>query len=188
MSTQHYFAIFIIVIGCFRLVELYISFAQHKSSKPVFVDEGKTFTVMVVLHISLLTLPLVEVFSLDISSNIIVSSLAIAIFSVAQILRFWTLSTIKGAWNVRIVVPEEEMIVTTGPYKYIRHPNYLVVILEIASIPLIHSAYISAFALSVLNIWVLKHRIAHEEKALSRLSRWREEMSEKPRLLPRLWG
>jgi len=83
-------------------------------------------------------------------------------------------------------VPDEDQVVTTGPYRWIRHPNYLVVVLEIASLPLLHGAWISALGLSLLNAAVLARRIPTEEAALSRLAGWREAMADRARLVPGL--
>ena len=83
-----------------------------------------------------------------------------------------------------IVVPDEESIVTTGPYRWIRHPNYLVVILEVAALPLVHTAWASALVLSLLNAGVLWRRIRREEQALAQIPAWREAMATRKRLLP----
>ncbi len=72
-------------------------------------------------------------------------------------------------WNTKILVTPNTHPVNQGPYKYIRHPNYLAVIVEIAVIPLIFSCYFTAVFFSVLNLIVLRRRIRIEEQALSTL-------------------
>ena len=99
-------------------------------------------------------------------------------------LRVWTLRTIGRAWNVRVVVPDEAQVVSSGPYAWIRHPNYLVVILEVAALPLLHTAWVSALGLSLLNGVVLWRRIHTEERALGQLAGWREAMAQRARLIP----
>ena len=105
----------------------------------------------------------------------------------ATALRIWTLATIGRSWNVRVVVPEDIRIATTGPYRFIRHPNYLVVILEIAALPLFHGAWMSAIFLTLLNAFVLLHRIRTEEAALAQIPAWVDAMRDRARLLPGLF-
>src|SRR5688572_2366136 len=64
---------------------------------------------------------------------------ALGALALATILRAWLLVTLRDGWNVRVVDPER--IVTTGPYRFMRHPNYLAVILEVAALPIIAGAY-----------------------------------------------
>ena len=102
----------------------------------------------------------------------------------ATALRVWTLRALGQAWNVRVVIPQETQVVTTGPYAWIRHPNYLVVILEIATLPLLHSAWVSAISLTALNAFVLFWRIRTEEARLLQVRAWREAMVDRKRLIP----
>ena len=77
-------------------------------------------------------------------------------------------------------------MVSSGVYSYIRHPNYLAVVIELACIPLIHTAWLSALFLSSTNAIVLFFRIREEEKLLFSLPGYREAMGGKPRLIPRV--
>ena len=87
---------------------------------------------------------------------------------VAQGLRYWAIATLGPRWNTKIlVVPGAERI-TRGPYRYLKHPNYLAVVVEIAAIPLIFQAYITAIVFSMLNAGFLAVRIPAEERALAR--------------------
>ena len=98
-------------------------------------------------------------------------------------LRIWTLKTLHTSWNVRIVKPAK--IITHGPYQYLRHPNYLVVILEIAVIPLLGGAYLSAIVFSTWNAIVLYYRIPKEEAMLFQIPGYKEAFEHKSRLWPR---
>lgn len=84
----------------------------------------------------------------------------------AQGLRYWAVSTLGRRWNVRVIVIPGEPAVTSGPYRYLRHPNYLAVVLEGFAVPLIHGAWVTALAFSVLNALVLRARVRCEEGAL----------------------
>ena len=91
------------------------------------------------------------------------------LFIIAQILRYWAISTLGYYWNTKILVTPNTSPIRTGPYKYLNHPNYLSVILEIAVIPLIFSCYITSMIFTLLNLVLLKRRMRIEEQALSTL-------------------
>ena len=89
------------------------------------------------------------------------------LFIIAQILRYWAISTLGYYWNTKILVTPNTSPIRTGPYKYLNHPNYLSVILEITVIPLIFSCYITSMIFTLLNLVLLKRRMRIEEQALS---------------------
>src|SRR5258708_17466615 len=92
----------------------------------------------------------------------------IALFAevAAQALRYWAVSTLGERWNTRIVVTPEKTPVTTGPYRFMRHPNYLAVVIEIAAVPLIGGAIFTAIIFSIGNALILAVRIPSDERAL----------------------
>ncbi|OEF96680.1 isoprenylcysteine carboxyl methyltransferase family protein [Desulfuribacillus alkaliarsenatis] len=93
------------------------------------------------------------------------------LFMLAQALRFWTIRSLGQYWNTKILVIPNAERVNRGPYRFIRHPNYLIVALEIIAIPLIFQAFITAAVFTVLNAWILLYvRIPAEEKALRLLA------------------
>lgn len=91
----------------------------------------------------------------------------IAVFLLAQALRYWSIGILGKYWNTKVLVVPVAGAVTKGPYRYFKHPNYLAVVIEIAVIPLIFSCYITSALFSVLNLIVLRRRIKIEESALS---------------------
>ena len=139
---------------------------------------------MVALHVGLIALPIAEVIFLHRTFHPIVGGIALGVLGLATGLRIWTLTSIGRAWNVRVVAPENDTISTAGPYRFIRHPNYLCVILEIAALPLVHTAWLSALALSAINAGVLVVRIRTEEATLMQLPSWREAFADRARLIP----
>jgi methyltransferase len=90
----------------------------------------------------------------------------LAVFALLQGLRVWTLATLGGRWTTRIIALPGETPVRRGPYRFLRHPNYLVVIGEIAILPLAFGLPLYAAAFSVMNATVLFVRIRAEETAL----------------------
>ncbi|MCA9298258.1 MAG: hypothetical protein H6737_31665 [Alphaproteobacteria bacterium] len=178
------FVVLLLATGVMRLGEMAVSWRRMKARPDAVIDEPWLFPLMALLHTGLVFLPIAEVFWLDRPVVPALSAFAIALLVGATALRVWTLSTIGGSWNVRVVAPPADGIATTGPYAFIRHPNYLVVILEIAALPLVHTAWAAAIALSALNAFVLFHRIRTEEAVLARNPRWAEAFRDKARLVP----
>lgn len=118
---------------------------------------------------------------------LVVSVLAVVCFGVAQVLRFWALKTLGPFWNISVMTSDASTpaFVSDGPYRFIRHPNYLVVIVEILTLPLIGGAVWTALIFSLLNGVVLYRRIPLEESHLFTVPGYREAMGSKGRLIPR---
>ncbi len=91
----------------------------------------------------------------------------LALFLALQVLRAWVLVTLGARWTTRIVVVPGEALVRSGPYRFLRHPNYAVVIGEFACLPLAFGLVWYAAAFSLLNTGVLWIRIRAEERALA---------------------
>jgi methyltransferase len=92
----------------------------------------------------------------------------LALFVVLQMARFWVLATLGRRWTIRIIVVPGERLVAQGPYRLLRHPNYAVVIGEIAVVPLALGLPAFALVFSVLNAGMLAIRITAENAALLR--------------------
>lgn len=185
--TQVAFVAALAVVGLLRLGELAVSRRRWRARpEGALVPEPGLFPLMALLHAGLVVLPAVEVVALDRPFVPALAAAAGAVLVAATALRVWALASLGRAWNVRVVVPDASRVVTTGPYAWIRHPNYLVVILEIAALPLLHGAWLSALALSALDAAVLARRIRTEEAALAALPAWREAMADRARLIPGL--
>jgi methyltransferase len=91
------------------------------------------------------------------------------IFLIAQILRYWAISSLGVYWNTRVLVVPGSQRTTTGPYKYLKHPNYMAVIVEIVVIPLIFSCYLTSILFSIVNFILIRRRIGIEENALENI-------------------
>ena len=92
---------------------------------------------------------------------------ALAIFIAMQPLRLWVLQTLGGRWTTRILVLPAAPLVRAGPYRYLQHPNYAIVIVEIAALPIAFGEWGVAFVFTVLNGLLLAWRIKVEEEALA---------------------
>jgi methyltransferase len=92
----------------------------------------------------------------------------LGLFMLAQVGRYWVISSLGQLWNTRIVIVPNAKLVRTGLYRYLKHPNYVVVALELLVAPLVFGAWVTALVFSVLNaVLLLAYRIPAEEKALA---------------------
>ena len=92
----------------------------------------------------------------------------LAVFVLIEIARIWVLASLGQRWTTRIVVLPESPLVRAGPYRWVNHPNYLVVVAEIAVLPLVFGLWLLALLFSLLNAAVLAIRIREENRALGR--------------------
>ena len=99
-----------------------------------------------------------------------VNLLALAVFVMLQGLRVWILMTLGPRWTTRIIILPGEPLIASGPYRYLSHPNYIVVAGEIAVLPLALHLPVPALVFSVLNTAVLTIRIRAESRALAAMS------------------
>ncbi len=104
----------------------------------------------------------------------------------AQALRWWAVASLGERWSTRVVVLPGAAPVTAGPYRFMRHPNYLAVALEMACLPLAYGSWRSALLFSAGNAWLLAVRIAAEERALG--PAWASAFRGRPRLIPSARG
>lgn len=106
----------------------------------------------------------------------------LGILILSQLLRAWSELSLGRSWNTRIIVIPGARPVLKGPYRFIRHPNYVAVVIEILAIPMLCGAYLTAGAFSVLNAVVLYWRIREEERALDLLEG--DALRRLPRFMP----
>lgn len=144
-----------------RLSELVIA---HINTKALIaggaVEFGRShYPVMVLLHASWLALLWAMV------GEATVNMPMLAIFAVLQGLRIWVLATLGSRWTTRIIVPQNQPMIATGPFRFMRHPNYFVVICEIAVLPLVFGLIWVAVIYSALNAAMLWVRIRAENAA-----------------------
>lgn len=104
-----------------------------------------------------------------------------------QPLRAWVLMTLGTRWNTRAAVDSQMEIATAGPYTYIRHPNYLVVAVELLALPMAFGLRAFAIAISLANAGLLALRIRDEEALLEAVPGWEEHFRTKKRFIPGLW-
>ena len=133
------------------------------------VEYGRThYPVMAVVHAALLVSCVVEVAVADRPFVPWLGWPMVAVVLATQALRWWCVATLGAQWNTRVIVVPGLPLVTDGPYRWLRHPNYLAVTLEVAALPLVHTAWMTAVVFSIANaILLLGWRIPVEERALA---------------------
>ena len=111
----------------------------------------------------------------------------IALFVLANFVRWWVIRTLGEHWNVQVMDSTKLGVITTGPFRYVRHPNYAAVFIEMIALPLIHTAWITALAGAIAHVGVLALRLSTEERVLFANPDYAAAMSSKPRFLPGLF-
>jgi len=125
------------------------------------------YPVMVALHTALFLGCLVEVPLADRPFLPWLGWPMLALLVGAHALRWWCIRTLGPQWNTRVIRVPGARLVTGGPYRWLRHPNYVAVVVEGFALPLVHSAWVTALAFTVLNALLLRVRLRVENEALS---------------------
>ena len=179
----------LLAVALLRLVELRISKrhrAQMIARGAAKVDEPK-FRWMVLLHTAVLLGAALEVLLLRRPFFPVLAASMFLVFLAANAVRWWVIRTLGEHWNVQVMDSMRLGIVTTGPFRFVRHPNYAAVFAEMLALPLIHTAWITAVVGSLSHIAVLAQRLSTEERVLFANPVYRAAMSGKPRFLPGLF-
>ncbi|HRG45087.1 MAG TPA: isoprenylcysteine carboxylmethyltransferase family protein [Leptospiraceae bacterium] len=188
LSQILFFSVWIITI-VFRLFELKLAnknLAKRKSQPNLQIAKEPFFFLFVLLHSSFLVIVPLEIFILKRSFDLSLGLACLIVYAVCIAMRVSVLTTLKENWNVKVVFDpnSKDSIAKTGLYQYIRHPNYLIVILEIAAISLLHSAFFSFLFFSFCNFCILYFRIKQEETALMQNPYYAQHFLNKKRFIP----
>jgi methyltransferase len=167
--------------GLQRLRELALSRRNERGVAGPRADAAG-YPLMVALHSALFLAPPVE--ALLFRRRRPGAALWVAALGAATALRWWSIRTLGTGWNVRAVVPDDLRPVTSGPYRWLRHPNYLAVVVEFLALPMAGGAWASALALSALNGLVLLRRIRAEERLLAAVPGYEAAFRGRARLIP----
>jgi len=165
------FTIVVVLVALERGMEMVVSRRNAAwSFERGGVESGQRhFPVMVVLHTVFLIGMLVEAWwrRPDVPGVLAWSMLAVVV--ACQAGRWWCIEALGRHWNTRVIVVPGTPPVRRGPYRLLAHPNYAIVVVEGAALPLVHAAWVSAVVFTVLNAALLAVRIRVEAAALSDL-------------------
>jgi methyltransferase len=185
-DTRLLYTILVVLVAVCRLVELRIA---ERNRRRLMAHGGveaapEHYPWMVLLHTSFLIACPLEVWLLRRPFLPALAAAMLFLVILAMALRLWVIRTLDGRWTTRILVLPGTPPVVVGPYRWIRHPNYLAVCTEIAALPLLHTAWLTAVTFSVLNALLLRVRIRAEERALASVSSYGEVFADHPRWMP----
>jgi methyltransferase len=159
----------ILLVVLQRLTELRLAKRNERLARAAGAVEAGAghYPWMVVIHTLFLVSCVAEVWLLERPFAPRAAGAMLVLLGVATALRYWTISTLGERWTTRILVRPGVPLVTGGPYRWQRHPNYLAVVLEIAALPLVHGAWLTAVVFSVANAALLSVRVRTENAALA---------------------
>ena len=183
------FLALLLAVAAMRIVELRISKRHQQDMKAQGASKAKDpiFPIMAMFHTALLIGAAVEVVLLH---RPFIPALALpmsVVFVAANIVRWWVIRTLGQHWNVEVMDSTKLGVITTGPFRYVRHPNYAAVFTEMIVLPLIHTAWITTLVGAIVHILVLSVRLSSEERVLFANPDYAAAMSSKPRFLPGLF-
>lgn len=172
MGSDVLFTALVLAVGLERLAELVVS---QRNTRWAFARGGREFGLghypaMVVLHSGFLVGAVAEVWVLHRPFLPVLGWPMLAVVLAAQALRWWCIVSLRHQWNTRVIVVPGLALVRRGPYRWLRHPNYVAVVLEGVALPLVHTAWITAGVFTVLNAVLLTARIRVEDRALATAS------------------
>jgi methyltransferase len=183
------YLVLLFLVALLRIVELRIS---RRHQQDMIANGAKKvpdprFRWMVVLHPAVLLGSALEVIFLHRPFYPIFAAICFLVFLAANAVRWWVIRSLGEHWNVQVINSTNLGVITTGPFRYVRHPNYAAVFVEMLALPLIHCAWITASVGSLAHVLVLSQRVFTEERVLFSDAHYRAAMAGKPRFLPGLF-
>jgi methyltransferase len=181
---------FFALLGAWGMERLFEVALSRRNARRAFarggveVESRGFYAAMVAVHGLLFFAAPLEVVALDRPFRPALALAASAAIGAAMALRYWAVATLGDRWNTRVIVVPGEPAVASGPYRWVRHPNYVAVAIEMAALPLVHGAWISALLWSAASALLLALRIPREEAALARASDYTARLGNRPRFLP----
>ncbi len=183
------FIALLLVVAALRIYELRVSRNHQRAMLPrgaAMVAEP-LYPWLVAVHTLVLIGAAVEVVALKRPFIPALAATMFVIFVAANFVRLWVIRTLGNHWNVQVMDSTSLGVITTGPFRFVRHPNYTAVSVEMITLPLIHTAWITAIIGVIGYLAVISRRIPLEERALLANPEYRAAMSGKPRFLPGLF-
>ena len=162
------YSLLIVAVALERLAELVKS---RRNAQWSFAQGGKEFgrphyVVMVSVHTALLVGCLLEPWALHRPFIPWLGWSMVVVLALSQGLRWWCITSLGKRWNTRVIVLPHEPLVHKGPYRFLRHPNYVAVVAEGIALPMVHTAWLTAIIFTVVNAAVLTVRLRVENSVL----------------------
>jgi methyltransferase len=166
--SQVLYTVLVALIAGERLAELVVSKRNARwSFDRGAVEYGRGhYPAMTAMHTALLASCVVEVWVGDRPFVPALGFTMLAVVLASQALRWWCVRTLGPRWNTRVIVITGLPLVAGGPYRWLRHPNYVAVVAEVTALPLVHTAWVTATVFTLANAAMLAVRIRCENRAL----------------------
>ncbi len=174
------------LVAVMRLVELVVSrrnVARLRARGAIEVGRS-LYPWMVAVHAGFLAACVTEVWLLDRPLFPPLAAFCLGLVVGAAALRLWVMAVLGERWSTRVLILPKTSPITLGPFRRLRHPNYLAVVVEFVALPMVHTAWLTAMIFSLANAVVLNRRIRSEEAALTETGDYLRVMGEKSRLIP----
>src|SRR3979490_2611139 len=183
------FLLLLLAVGLLRIFELRVSrrHQQQMTAQGATKVREPQFRWIVFLHTAVLIGAALEVVFLHRPFIPVLAVVMFLLFLGSNAVRLWVVRTMGQHWNVQIMNSTGLGVVTSGPFRFVRHPNYAAVFVELLSLPLIHTAWITALLGCAGFVATISQRIALEESVLFANPAYRTAMAGKPRFLPGLF-
>jgi methyltransferase len=176
----------LLLVAVLRIFELRVSrrHQQQMIARGASKIPDPKFRWMVLVHTGVLLGSALEVVFLKRPFIAPLAAVMFLLFLAANAVRWWVIRTMGQHWNVQVVDSTTLGVITSGPFRYVRHPNYAAVFVEMLALPLIHSAWITATLGSLAHVAVLVERLSAEERILLASADYRAAMAQKARFVP----
>jgi methyltransferase len=161
----------IVVIGVLLLmvVELQLSFFNERAlrARGAVEPEDDPYRLMRLAYPgAFIAMGIEGATHLTLNRDLVLAGLVL--LGCAKALKFWVMTTLRERWTFKVLVPKDASLVTGGPYRFVNHPNYVAVILELVAVAIVLSAPVAGLGSVLLFVWILRRRIAVEDRALGR--------------------
>ncbi len=186
MDPLYAYILLVALIACQRLWEMKKSARNTEAllNRGAVEIGAEHYPVMAMLHGSWLVACLLEATSQTSAPSVGIVVVCLGLLAAGQCLRLLAMSTLGPRWTTRIIVLPEADVVDRGIFRYLRHPNYLGVILEIFALPMVFGGWITAVGFTIANGLLLWLRIKTEEAALSTECDYQERLGNHNRFIP----
>jgi len=181
------YMVLVVAVSAQRVWEL----GRSKKNTQALLNRGayevgaEHYPIMAALHTLWLLSCVAEAFVVGEAPSVLFAAVGLTLLCVGQALRIGAIRTLGPRWTTRIIILPDAPVVASGIFKYIRHPNYLGVILEIAALPMVFGCWRTALGFSAANGALLWVRIRAEEKALSTENDYAFQFENRNRFLPK---
>ncbi len=185
--------LFICLVGAAAVLALAERIYARRNEKRLLREGGReiaprVYRIMVPVYSAIFPLSVIEQIALQRDAPAVWMAAMIGLFMAAKLLKLWAVLHLRRDWTMKVVVPADLRVVTSGPYRFIRHPNYVAVLGEVIALPLAGGAWITALAGGLAFLALLRARVRAEEEALFEHPAYAGAMADKDRFLPRRGG